>query len=104
MNPLLKFYADSLDYPEVSGAELLELLTIRDQLAQLIDRFNALDQTLLLKADLKLLLNASVIYPEISRFINLETYRKENQITPEKWWWYIDVLDHLPLSSLQTAA
>ncbi len=76
MNKLLNIYHLSLEYPNVSGAEHLELLSIRDQLAELETELNSEEQTILSKADQTLLTHATVIYQELSRFINLADYRK----------------------------
>ena len=96
MNTLLNTYHLSLDYPNVSGAEHLELLTIRDQIAELEAGLNAEEQRILSEADRKLIINATILYQELSRFINLADYRKNNNISPQKWWWYLDVLSYLP--------
>ncbi len=96
MNKLLNIYNLSLDYPNVSGAEQLELLTIRDQIALLETKFNTEEQNTLLKADQKLLIHATEIYQELSHFISLSDYRKQHNISPQKWWWYLDVLSYLP--------
>jgi hypothetical protein len=99
MNPLLKTYDLSLDYPTVSGAEQLELLMIRDQLAAIETELNTEEQKILVSADQKLLLNAAMIYQELSHFINLADYRQTHHILPKKWWWYLDVLSCLPTDS-----
>ena len=95
MNKVLNIYSFSLDYPDVSGAELLELLVIRDQIATLESGLSAEEQKILFEADKKLIANATSIYQEISRFINLYEHRKRNNISPQKWWWYLDVLRNI---------
>jgi hypothetical protein len=95
MNKILNIYSFSLDYPDVSGAELLELLAIRDQIATLESRLSAEEQKILFEADKKLIANAASFYQEISRFINLYEHRKKNNISPQKWWWYLDVLRNI---------
>ena len=104
MNKTLKNYHFSLDYPDVSGAELLEVLAIRDQIATLESAFSLEEQKILFEADRKLIANAVVFCQEISHFVNLYEHRKKNNISPQKWWWYLDVLvnvhDHLiPLAA-----
>lgn len=96
MNNLLKIYNISLDYPEVSGAEQLEILMIRDQIAELETELSAKGRQTLSEADQKLIKNAKKIEQELSQFINLANYRKQEDISPQKWWWYLDVLSHLP--------
>jgi len=96
MNNLLNLYNLSLDYPEVSGAEQLELLMIRDKIAELETKLSAEEKIILSEADRKLINNATIIYQKISDFINLSDYRKERAISPQRWWWYLDVLNYLP--------
>ena len=96
MNNLVNIYNLSLDYPEVSGAEQLEVLEIRDQIAELETELSEKDQKILSEADQKLINNVSIIYQEISRFINLADYRNKQKISSKKWWWYLDVLSNLP--------
>ncbi len=98
MNNLLNIYNISLDYPEVSGAEQLEVLMIRDKIAELEMQLSAEERKILSEADQKLIENAKIIEPELSQFINLANYRKQEDISPQKWWWYLDVLSHLPVS------
>jgi len=95
MNKLLNTYYLSLDYPNVSGAEQLELLEIRDRIAILESDLSVEEQKTLFEADRKLLTNAVIFHKEISRFINLAEYRKNNNTSPQKWWWYLDVLDNI---------
>ena len=74
MNKLLEIYNLSLDHPDVSGAEQLELLMIRDKIANVEAEINPVEQKILSDADKKLIANAKLIYQEISRFINLADY------------------------------
>jgi hypothetical protein len=95
MNKILNIYRFSLDYPDVSGAELLELLAIRDRIATVESALSLEDQKILFEADKKLIANAVVFCQEISRFINLYDHRKKNNISSQKWWWYLDVLGNI---------
>lgn len=104
MNKLLNIYHLSLDYPNVSGAEHLELLAIRDQIAELEVDLKEEEQKKLSEADRKLILNAPLLYQELSRFINLADYRKNHNISSEKWWWYLDVLSYIPTYLTSTVA
>jgi hypothetical protein len=101
MNQLLQNYAIQVNYPDVSGAEHLETLEIRDRLAGLEANFTTEDQAILVEADRKLMTNTAEIYRELSQFIDLVKYRTERKITPEKWWWYLDVLNYLPTAFSQ---
>lgn len=102
MNRLLENYMIQVDYPDVSGAEHLETLQIRDRLAELETDFSREDRDVLVAADRKLMINIAKIYRELSRFVDLGSYREEWKISPQKWWWYLDVLSHLPSTLNQT--
>ena len=102
MNELLNIYHLSLDYPNVSGAEQLELLMIRDKISELEPSLNVEEQNILSEADRKLIRNATIILQELSRFINLADYRTKHNISSQKWWWYLDVLSYLPTYSTST--
>lgn len=95
MNKLLNIYCMSLDYPDVSGAEQIELLAIRDQIANLETSLSLEERKILFEADRKLITHAALIYQEISNFIDLSEYRNDNNISPQKWWWYLDVLGNI---------
>ena len=98
MNPLLKNYCVSVEFPDVSGAEHLELLQMRDRLTEIEPQLTEEEKILLTKADRQLVENANSFYQELSRFINLTEKRKAQCISPQRWWWYLDVLAVLPIS------
>jgi len=98
MNQLLNQYQISLQFLDVSGAEYLDLLSIRDELA--ISTLTEEDQKIMEESDRILIKNSVLIYQELSRFINLTKYRQQNKINPQQWWWYLDVLSYLPAKSL----
>lgn len=96
MNQLLQNYSIQVDYPDVSGAEHLEILQIRDRLAELETDLTIEEGVILAKADRKLMMSSSDIYKGLSEFIDLPRYRLEQGISAQKWWWYLDVLNYLP--------
>jgi hypothetical protein len=96
MNRLLAHYGVDVQHPEVSGAEHLEMLHIRDRLAELESKLTSAEQEALAEADRLLVERATAFYQEILRFMDLATYRREHGIPPARWWWYLDVLSHLP--------
>lgn len=51
MNSVLENYGVSVEFPDVSGAEHLEMLQIRDRLAEIESDLNEAEQTLLTKGD-----------------------------------------------------
>ena len=96
MNRLLAHYCIDVNHPEVSGAEHLEMLRIRDKIAGIILTLTAEEQQRLIEADRILVAQAVVFSQELQRFIDLTEYRRENRIPPERWWWYLDVVRYLP--------
>jgi hypothetical protein len=96
MNRLLVHYCVDVQHPEVSGAEHLEMLQIRDRLAELEPSLTSEEQAALVEADRVLVERASAFYQELLRFLDLAAYRREHGIPPARWWWYLDVMSHLP--------
>src|SRR4029453_2746059 len=77
MNPLLAHYGVAVHHPEVSGAEHLELLQIRDQLAGLEPLLTAEELEALGVADAILAAQAPRVQRELQRFVDLAVYRCE---------------------------
>jgi hypothetical protein len=96
MNRLVVHYCVDVQDPEVSGAEHLEMLQIRDRLAELESTLTSEEQNALAEADRVLVERASAFYQELLRFLDLAAYRQEHGIPPARWWWYLDVISHLP--------
>jgi hypothetical protein len=96
MNRLLAHYRVDVQHPEVSGAEHLEMLQIRDRLAELESTLTPEEHKVLAEADKVLMERATAFYQELVRFLDLTEYRREHAIPPAHWWWYLDVVSHLP--------
>ena len=96
MNRLLTHDCVDVQHPEVSGAEYLEMLHIRDRLAELEPTLTPAEQTALAEADRVLVQRAAAFSQELLRFLDLAAHRREQGILPARWWWYLDVLSHLP--------
>jgi hypothetical protein len=104
MNRLLAHYGVAVQHPEVSGAEHLEMLQIRDQLAGLEATLTAEEKAALDAADRTLAEQAHRFHQELQRFIDLAAYRREQGIPPERWWWYLDVVRYVPRRTVVTPA
>lgn len=96
MNPLLAHYRVDVQHPEVSGAEHLEMLQLRDRLAAIAPTLTPEEQDVLAEADRALVTHAMTFAQEIQRFLTLAVYRHEQGIPPARWWWYLDVVCHVP--------
>jgi hypothetical protein len=96
MNKLLEQYAVDVDYPDVSGIEHLLMLETRSQLYAVAAQLSTEERRLLASADQKLALQATKFLRELRRFVNLAEERRQREVTPEEWWWYLDVLVQAP--------
>jgi hypothetical protein len=96
MNKLLEHYMTSVEFPEVSGLEHLEMLQIRDKLFELEATLSDGEKEALNKADRRLVERVAEFHKGLSRFINFEQRRQAQQIPATHWWWYLDVLAQLP--------
>lgn len=102
MNQLLAHYCVDVRHPEVSGAEHLEMLRIRDKLVDLEPTLTLEEQRRLAEADRTLVAQASAFSQELLRFLNLPEHRLAHHIPPERWWWYLDVVRYVPYRELGT--
>jgi hypothetical protein len=96
MNPLLTHYCVDVQHPDVSGAEHLEMLYIRDQLVALAPTFTPEEQVALAEADRQLAEHASAFHQALQPFLDLAAHRGAQHVPPERWWWYLDVLRYAP--------
>ena len=53
-------------------------------------------------ADRVLAEQAHLFHQELQRFVDLATYRREQGIPPERWWWYLDVVRYVPRRAVVT--
>lgn len=102
MNRLLNHYCLSVEFANVSGAEHLEMLQIRDQLADLEITLTEDEKKSLSQADRQLIRQADKFYSELSHFVDLKKKRESEKIEPLRWWWYLDVLAYIPKSLFAT--
>ncbi len=96
MNVLLEQYVVDVDYPEVSGIEHLQMLETRSKLAASEAQLSSAEQRALATADHKLAVYAVAFLAELSRFVDLVEERQRRQVSPNEWWWYLDVLVQAP--------
>jgi len=86
----LLLYRISVEYPDVSGFEVLELLDTRSKLAEIEDDLTEKERRSLERADEILLDNLECFYNQIKEIGNLAEIRKQSNILPSHWWWYLD--------------
>jgi hypothetical protein len=97
MNALLQRYIVGTEFPEASGAEHLEMLQIRDRLLEEELALSDEEKELLTRADRHLIQQAPQVLVELSGFVDLAAQRRNQDISAERWWWYLDVLTQMKL-------
>lgn len=90
MKDLLRNYQISVRHPNVSGFEILELLDLRSNLAEIEDDLTEKDRQILEQADEIMLDNLEYFYDQIKEIGNLAEMRAKSNILPSHWWWYLD--------------
>ncbi len=93
---LIVSYRAGVQHPEASGMEHLNLLQIRSRLASLMPELSATQREQVIKADQELLTSADKFYQAIQQIADLSSWRAQENISPSHWWWYLDVIIHLP--------
>ena len=93
----LAAYEVDVGFPEVSGMEHLQMLLVRSELHEADHRLDSKQKTRLARADRMLLQQAQSFYEAIQGIADLTSWRERaGGVTPEHWWWYLDVLAQLP--------
>jgi thymidylate kinase len=89
---LLEKFALSVQYPDVSGFELLELLDMRSKIAEQEYNLTEEERRKLEEADRCFLRNIRKIYTNIAQVANLVEVREKLGVSPSHWWWYLEEL------------
>ncbi|MCE7984172.1 MAG: hypothetical protein DYG89_23605 [Caldilinea sp. CFX5] len=94
-----RLYAYEVDvrFPQVSGMEHIEMFYNRSELATLAAELSPEQKKRLAKADQILLRDASLFYDAIQQIVNLKRWREQDNVAPDHWWWYLDVLTAAPI-------
>jgi predicted signal transduction protein with EAL and GGDEF domain len=85
-------YTVSVNFPAVSGFEILEMLQARSHLAQIENSLNAVERAELESADAIFLAHANEFYASLSEIANLRELRAKTNTLPSHWWWHLDKL------------
>ena len=105
MNQYLSDFLAGVQSPAASGFEHLNTLLVRDHLFEARSTLTAEEQAMLLKADYLLFKQATAFLAELEMMTSLAYERQAREAPPEQWWWYLDVIEHLPfLEQLSTPA
>jgi hypothetical protein len=93
----LQRYKVAVRQTNVSGFEQLDLLLLRDKIAQESRHFTPEQKAELATADQLLLSQAVAFHAALSQVTDLTAERQQRQPSPQDWWWYLDVLAQSPL-------
>jgi hypothetical protein len=96
----LRGYEVGTHHPDVSGLEHMNLLQVRSRLAELEPHFTADQRKRLARADRALYRRAAEFLRAIEAMVDLASWRKQEDIPVTHWWWYLDVIVHLPVGAM----
>jgi hypothetical protein len=85
-------YTVSVQFPAVSGFEILEMLQARSHLAQIENSLSAAERSELESADATFLAHVDEFYASLSEIADLSELRTQMNTLPSHWWWHLDKL------------
>jgi hypothetical protein len=87
---LLAYYKTSVDFPQVSGFEVLELLDVRSRLALAESNLSATEKEQLEKADEVFLMHAAEFYEQVAVVADIREMRHRAAVPVSHWWWHLE--------------
>lgn len=93
-------YETDVRFPDVSGMEHLDMLLTRSRIAGEKELLTHEQTERLQEADQHLLHNAESFHEAIAAVANLVEWRETSRISPEEWWWFLNVLVSVPQYSV----
>lgn len=95
---LITAYETDVRFPEVSGMEHLDMLMTRSEIASIEPHLSSTLRQRVLQADRQLMSRARQFCEAIQAIADLSSWRRSEFTPITHWWWYLDVLTHLPVS------
>lgn len=92
---LIQAYEVDVQYPDVSGMEHLDMLMNRSEIANIEPQLTVMQRVRVYQADKRLLEQANLFFEAIHRVADIVQWRREEDVSPSQWWWYLDVLTQL---------
>jgi hypothetical protein len=92
MELLLKHYINAVQFPKISGFEVLELLDVRSKIAQCETEFSNIQRAQLEEADSTFMRHAVEFHESVVELGDLSAMRQRANVPCSHWWWYIDKL------------
>ncbi|MEZ4664507.1 MAG: hypothetical protein R2911_43800 [Caldilineaceae bacterium] len=90
-------YDVDTDFLDISGMEYIEMLYNRSEIAKIEDELSPAQKGRLALADRRLIRDAHLFYTAIQSIANLKRWREQENVSPDHWWWYLDVLAAAPI-------
>jgi len=81
-----------VQFPSVSGFEILEMLQARSHLAQIESSMSGTERAELESADATFLAHVDEFYASLSEITDLNVLRAQMNALPSHWWWHLDKL------------
>jgi hypothetical protein len=94
---LIAAYEADVQCPDVSGMEHLEMLMTRSEIYRNELHLSGEERERILNADRVLIENARQFYESIQAIADLDSWRRDENVPPTHWWWYLDVIVKLPM-------
>jgi hypothetical protein len=85
-------YTVGVQFPAVSGFEILEMLQARSHLARIENSLSAAERSELESADATFLAHVDEFYASLAEIANLSKLRAQMNTLPSHWWWHLDKL------------
>ena len=94
---LIATYEVDVQCPDVSGMEHLEMLMTRSEISRNELHLSSEERERILNADRVLIENVRQFYESIQAIADLDSWRRDENVPPTHWWWYLDVIVKLPM-------
>ena len=89
---LLEYYVKAVQFPEISGFEVLELLDVRSRLATEESELDEAQRAQLEDADSVFLRYTPMLYERVIALGDLAHLRRRAAVPCSHWWWYLEKL------------
>jgi hypothetical protein len=94
---LIAAYEVDVQFPDVSGMEHLEMLMTRSKIAEHEIHFSDDERRRVIEADEVLLQQAKQFYESIQKIADLASWRRDENVAPTHWWWFLDIIVQTPI-------
>lgn len=91
-----KYKKNILDIETIENNKIVEVLTLRDEINNLVQKLEqkgidlSVEKSKLDSLDHLIKDKKEIIWKKLKSSIDPDRYRKEQDISPQNWWWYLD--------------